>query len=99
MNRVFPWAGRAVPLDFPGALPSRNPLEQPCQPLENHHCLSDSWFVEIYVWRHHTIMIGDGAFSHKIDYVTFFWEILNLEGYINRIIGSRFVVILLNVWI
>ena len=24
-------------------------------------------------------MVGDGAFSHKIDYVTIFYEILNLK--------------------
>ena len=30
-------------------------------------------------------MVEDGAFSHKIDYVT----ILNLEGPPNRITGSR----------
>ena len=31
----FPRAGRAAPRDFPRALPSRNPSEQPCQPSEN----------------------------------------------------------------
>ena len=30
------------------------------------------WFVEISLWRRHTLMAGDGAFSHKIDYVTIF---------------------------
>ena len=39
-------------------------------------------------------MVGDGAFSHKIDYVTIFLEILNLEGHQNRINGSM--AILLN---
>ena len=34
-GRGFPWAGRAAPRDFPRASPSGNPLEQPCQPLEN----------------------------------------------------------------
>ena len=42
-------------------------------------------------------MVGDGAFSHKIDYFTIFKEILNLEGHPNRIAGSTFTVILLNV--
>ena len=44
-------------------------------------------------------MVEDGAFSHKIDYVTIFLEILNLEGHQNRITGSRVTVILLNGWI
>ena len=43
-------------------------------------------------------MVEGGAFSHKIDYVTFFWEILNLEGNQNRITGSRGIAILLNGW-
>ena len=44
-------------------------------------------------------MVKDGAFSHKIDYVTIFLEILNLEGHPNRITGSRVTAILLNGWI
>ena len=44
-------------------------------------------------------MDEDGAFSHKIDYVTFFQEILNLEGHPNCITGSKVTVILLNAWI
>ena len=44
-------------------------------------------------------MIEDGAFNHKIDYVTNFLEILNLEGHHNRITGSRDTAILLNWWI
>ena len=35
-------------------------------------------------------MVGDGAFSHKIDYV---------EGHLNFITGSRVTAILLNGWI
>jgi hypothetical protein len=46
--------------------------------------------------RHH---VGDCASSHKIDYVTKFKEILNLEGHQNRITGSRVTAILLNGWI
>ena len=34
-----------------------------------------------------------------IDYVTFFKEILNLEGHPNRITGSKFTAIFLNGWI
>ena len=48
-------------------------------------------------------MVEDGAFSHKIDYVTgdskYVKEILNLEGHPNRITGSKVMAILLNGWI
>ena len=44
-------------------------------------------------------MAGDGAFSHKIDYNTLFLEILNLEGHLNRITGSRVTAILSIGWI
>ena len=43
-------------------------------------------------------MVEDGAFSHKIDFVTHFFEILNLEGYPNCITGSRVTAILVNGW-
>ena len=48
--------------------------------------------------RRHALMVGDGASSHKIDYVSKFKEILNLEGHQNRITGSRVTAILLNGW-
>ena len=41
-------------------------------------------------------MVGDGAFSHKIDYVKIFLEILNPEGNPNHITGSKITAILLN---
>ena len=44
-------------------------------------------------------MVEDGAFSHKIDYITIFYETLNLEGHPNRITGSRVMAILLNGWL
>ena len=44
-------------------------------------------------------MVGDGAFSHKIDYVAIFLKILNLEGHLNRITSSRVTAIMLNGWI
>ena len=44
-------------------------------------------------------MVGDIAFSHKIDYVTIFKEIQNIEGHPNCITGSKVSAILLNVWI
>ena len=44
-------------------------------------------------------MVEDGAFSHKIDCVTIFKEILNLEGHPNCITGSTVIAILLNGWI
>ena len=41
-------------------------------------------------------MVEDGVFSHRIDYVTMFWEIINLKGYPNCITGSKVTAILLN---
>ena len=57
------------------------------------------YFVEISIRRRHALMVADGAFSHKIDYVTIFLEILNLKGHPNCIAGSRDTDILLNWWI
>ena len=34
-------------------------------------------------------MVGDGASTHKIDYVNKFYKILNLEGHQNCITGSK----------
>ena len=44
-------------------------------------------------------MVEDGAFSHKIDYVTILWENLNPERHPNRITGSQGTTFLLNGWI
>ena len=44
-------------------------------------------------------MVEDGAFRHKIDCVTIFKEIRNLEGHPNCITGSKVTAILLNGWI
>ena len=45
-------------------------------------------------------MVEDGTCSHKRDYVAIFSKkILNLEGHLNRITGSRVPAILLNGWI
>ena len=41
-------------------------------------------------------MIGDGALSHKKDYVSRFYEVLNFKGHPTRITGSRVKAILLN---
>ena len=41
-------------------------------------------------------MVKDGAFSHKIDYISICLEILNLEGHLNRFIGSKVTAILVN---
>ena len=41
----------------------------------------------------------NGAFSHKTNYIDIFAEILNLEAHLNRCIGSKVTVILLNGWI
>ena len=44
-------------------------------------------------------MVEDGAFSHKIDYITFCKEILNIKEHQNCVTGSRFTLVLLNGWI
>ena len=44
-------------------------------------------------------MVGDGAFSHKIDCNRTILEILNLKGHLNRNIGSKVTAILLNRWV
>ena len=44
-------------------------------------------------------MVVNGAFSHKIDYVTVFRENLNPEGHQNCITGSKVTAIFLNGWI
>ena len=33
---------------------------------------SDSSFVKKSLWRHHALMVGNGAFSHNIDLITIF---------------------------
>ena len=55
--------------------------------------------MKISLRRRHALMVEYGAFSHKIEYATIFFEILNLEGHTNRITGSRVKAILLNGWI
>ena len=37
-------------------------------------------------------MVKDGAFGHKVDFVFFLFlkDILNLEGHLNRFIGSSY---------
>ena len=57
------------------------------------------WFVKISLQRRHALTAADGAFSHKVDYVTIFKGILNSEGHPNRITGLKVTAILLNVWI
>ena len=52
--------------------------------------------MKISLRRRHALTIADGAFSHKIDYVTIFKEILNPEGHPNCITGSKVIAILLN---
>ena len=55
--------------------------------------------MEIYLLCHHTLMVEDGAFSHKVDFLKMYLNILNLKGHSNCITGSRLKVILLNEWI
>ena len=44
-------------------------------------------------------MVGDGAFSHKRDFVYILKENLNLKWHINRFIGSKVMAILVNMGI
>ena len=44
-------------------------------------------------------MVEDGAFGHKIDYITIFRDILNLKGHQNCITGPKVTAFLLNGWI
>ena len=52
--------------------------------------------MKISLQCRHALMVEDGAFSHKIDYVTIYKEILNREVHLNRPTGSKVTVILLN---
>ena len=57
MDGGFPWAGRAASRDFPRALPSANPSEQPCQPSENpFHTSSFTWINPYYFKQN--ILVG-----------------------------------------
>ena len=56
-------------------------------------------FVKISLWRRRALLVEDGAFSLKIDYVTNFREIINFEKHRNCITGSGVRAILLNWWI
>ena len=55
--------------------------------------------MKISLRRRHAPMVENCAFSHKIDYITIFLEILNLKEHQNGITGSRVTAILLNGWI
>ena len=55
--------------------------------------------MKISLRRRQALTVADGAFSHKVDYVTIFKEILNLKGHPNGITGSKVAAILLNGWI
>ena len=55
--------------------------------------------MRIFLRRRHAPMVRNGAFSHKIDYITIVSEILNFKGHQERIIGSRVTAILLKGWI
>ena len=55
--------------------------------------------MKISLGRRRALTVVDGAFSHKIDYVTIFWEILKPEGHPYRISGSKVTAILLIGWI
>ena len=52
--------------------------------------------MKISLRRRHALTVADGAFSHKIDYVTIFKEILNPKGHPNCITVSKVTAVLLN---
>ena len=37
------------------------------------HLLIQCWFVKISLQRRHALMVEDGTYSHKIDYVIIYW--------------------------
>ena len=41
-------------------------------PLLLINSLTRSWFVEIYLRCRHALVVKDGAFSQKVDYVSIF---------------------------
>ena len=55
--------------------------------------------MKISVRRPQALMLKDGALSHKINYVTIVYQILNRKGRQNRMTGSKVTAILLNLWI
>ena len=61
--------------------------------------LNDYCFPKKSLQSHHAPMIGYVAFSHKIEYITSFLEILNLKWHQNPITGTRVMAIWLNGWI
>ena len=42
-------------------------------PLSLIHSFIKSWFVKISLRRRHTLKVGNGAFSHKINYITIYF--------------------------
>ena len=44
--------------------------------------------MKISLRRRNALTVADGSFSHKIDHVPIFQEILNPEGHPNRITGD-----------
>ena len=52
--------------------------------------------MEISLRRRYALAVKEGAFSHKIDYVSIFEEILNLDGHLNRFINSKVSAIFVN---
>jgi hypothetical protein len=51
---------------------------------------------KISLRRRHTLLIADGAFNHKIDYVTIFKETLNPKRRLNHITVSKVAAIFVN---
>ena len=55
--------------------------------------------LKISLRRRHGKTVKNGAASHKTNYIDIFSEILNIQGHLNRCIGSKVMAILLNRWI
>jgi hypothetical protein len=54
--------------------------------------------VKISLRRRHAQTVNNCASSYKINYIDIFSQNLNLEGHLNRCIGSKVKAILLNGW-
>ena len=52
--------------------------------------------VKIPLRHRHALMVEDGAFCHKTDYVPYLNPNLNLKGHLNCFIGSKVTAILVN---
>ena len=66
--------------------------------LEFIAAIAERQCYKISLWRRPALMVEDGAFSHKIDYIKVFYKILNPNGHPNRITGSKVTVDFAHWW-